>query len=67
MAVPGTLIVNFIDGLRQSDVLKILDEHKLRGTRVSSLTNKYTVEVPFGKEQHFAKILELDGGVKSVR
>ena len=63
----GNLVINFIDGLKQSEVDKILAEHKLRGTCVSTLTNRYIVEVPFGKEDHFFKILESNWGVKSIK
>ena len=58
--------MNFIDGLKETEVWDILDEHSLRGTRISTLINRYAVEVPDGKEQHFVNIFKETSGVKSV-
>ena len=62
----SVLVVNFIDGLQLSEVLNILDEQDVQGTRVSSVTNKYAVEVPVGKEEHFSKIFRENPCVKTV-
>lgn len=66
MSVLGTLIVKFVNGVCESEVRRILDEHDLRGTLACPTTNKYAVDVPAGKEEHFAKQLKENCEVKSV-
>ena len=66
MSVQSTLIIDFTSDLSEGDIEDILSENSLCGTKVSLLRNKYAVEVPAGKEQHFATILESIYGIKMV-
>ena len=62
----SSITVKLIDGLRETEVWDVLDEHSLRGTRIPGVINRYSVEVPTGKEAHFSEILKQTSGVISV-
>jgi hypothetical protein len=66
MSIPGTLIIDFVVGLKENEVYDILDEHSLRGIKVSMLKNRYAVDIPIGKEKYFFKILESINDVELV-
>lgn len=61
----STIFVVF-EPVPDKDVKIFLSDHALFGTRVSSLINRYAVEVPFGKEDHFKTLLSESSIVKSV-
>jgi len=60
----STLFVTFHS---DHDAELVLAEYKLRGTSVSSLLCRYTIEVPLGKEKEFVNLLAENEHVKEVR
>jgi hypothetical protein len=56
--ISGTIIVNFKAALPAEVIDAFLDKEGLTGTQVSSLLNRYAIEVPPGKEGEYVAKLQ---------
>ena len=62
----GTIALRFKDNTAEEDIYDLLDEHRLRGTRVSDWLRRWTVEVPPEKEEYFIEVFRTNELVESV-
>jgi len=61
----GTLFVTFRESTYQ-EILRFLVDNNLDGFQVSTLVDRWAVEVPAGKEKHFSEYLSKQPLVKRV-
>jgi hypothetical protein len=59
----STILVTFHS---EYDAELALSEYNLRGTLVSQLMCRYTIEVPVGKEKEFLNLFENNPHIKEV-
>jgi len=56
--IPGTIVVNFHGGVAEATVEDFLEKESLYGTQVSTLCNRWAIEVPPNKEQEYVEKLK---------
>lgn len=65
MKKTATLIVTFYTST-EKEINNFLKEHDVSGVRVSSIINRWAIEVPFWREQDFISKFSENELVKSV-
>lgn len=62
----STLFVQFDFDVSESEIEELFNENGLRGTLVSNLLKRYTVEVPYGDEKKYTEILAKSESVLKI-
>ena len=62
----GMIVVRFDAGTSEKEIYDLLDEYRLRGTKVSDFVKRWTIEVPPDKEEHFIETFRNNELVESV-
>lgn len=64
--IPSTIIVSFNDFATSFDIKEFLESHSLKGVEISSTMKRYAIDVPVGREEHFAKLFRESELVRLV-
>ena len=61
-----SIFVKFYSSVNEEEIHSFLNSLKVTGTRVSSLINRWAIEVPFWKEDFFVKKFQENESVELV-